>query len=88
MSVELHAHVKITERCSSLRLRHYGSHFQGQITGLVGCIRNPSLKGQPFGEPDRTFGVQACSDDVEMGTFFGADGGYTHLGESVLLDVC
>lgn len=63
------------------------ANLEGQSTGLVGCLRNPTLKELPLGQADRQMGVQPCSDDVEPGVFIGADSGYTQLPDNVIVDL-
>ncbi|XP_075229000.1 laminin subunit alpha [Lycorma delicatula] len=41
-----------------------------------GCLRNLKKLGLPFGEPDKSVGVIPCSNKVESGVFFSANGGY------------
>jgi laminin alpha 3/5 len=63
------------------------TNIEGLTNGLVGCIRNPALKDQPFGEPARAFDVQNCSENIEPGTFFGAIGGYAQLAQNLSVNL-
>ena len=55
--------------------------------GLSGCLKNLQHDGTNVGEPDRKFHTQVCSANTELGTFFGADGGYVQLQDNVVVDL-
>ncbi|GAB6025535.1 hypothetical protein CHUAL_011266 [Chamberlinius hualienensis] len=51
------------------------SNLQGVGNSLNGCIRNINFNKDPVGQPTLNEGTSPCSDNVEVGAFFGADGG-------------
>ena len=57
-----------------------GNHiFQQITTSFQGCMRNLTMNGADFGEPESTPQTLSCSGQVELGSFFYAEGGYVQL---------
>lgn len=49
---------------------------KGLNSTFEGCVKDFKMNGRSVGQPSSSIGVIPCSENVESGSFFSADGGY------------